>query len=286
MTYQYWVIRYVPNLARGEFLNIGIVCGHDGGDWASRFELNSSTVHGLTARDLNETRAWVSWFQRTIDAHLAVMMDDDGSPINSGWIEHLRQRQASSIQFSVPAPIEATSAQAAVDLLYPHIVERPITRRSRSITRKAIRGELRDNLIYQADYVLGQNLFVQPTVRVGRQRFVFDIARTDRTANTRLTQAWAFNVATLDMLERDIQSWNYLVTRLRQDGGRIAGTQLASDLPIEVAFDQPATGTNVEWRADIFAAAQEAWELNEVVAKPFTEFAEEFLNESLVAPHA
>jgi hypothetical protein len=38
MLYNYWVVRYVPNVARGEFTNIGLVVGADGADWTTRFE--------------------------------------------------------------------------------------------------------------------------------------------------------------------------------------------------------------------------------------------------------
>lgn len=34
--YQYWLIRYVPNAVRGEFVNIGVLVGMDGKDWALR----------------------------------------------------------------------------------------------------------------------------------------------------------------------------------------------------------------------------------------------------------
>jgi hypothetical protein len=87
-----------------------------------------------------------------------------------------------------------------------------------------------------------------------------------------LTHVWAFNAADQDVLERGIQSWNYLVGRLRDDGavlesGESARTALAPDSSIDVIYDPPNTG-----RSDIFEAALEAWDLNDVRARTLEAF--------------
>ena len=72
MSYQYWIIRFVPNIARGEFTNVGLVCGRDGGDWAVGFDPRYVRNHGNLSSDLRELTNWITWFRRTVEHHGSV----------------------------------------------------------------------------------------------------------------------------------------------------------------------------------------------------------------------
>lgn len=279
MEYQYWIIRFVPNVARGEFTNIGIVCGKDDGDWAVGFDTRFVKNHGGLSSDLNELSSWERWFRRTVDSHTNTPLTSSHQGVSSGWIQHLRSRQANSVQFSEPAPIQVGSAREGVDLLFPHLVERTGARRARSLNRRSLRADLRDVLVHELDFQLGRNLFVLPRATIGKQRGAFDVARREDAAQ-RLTNVWAFNVRTLEPLEREIQSWNFLVSRLRHDGAELQLNDsrtiaVASDVPVEVVYDPPNTLSNAadrQWRTDIFEAALEAWSLNHVSVSTLDEF--------------
>lgn len=148
-------------------------------------------------------------------------------------------------------------------------------RRKRTINRRAIRAEVRDTLVHELNFTVGRDLFVQPRAAIGKQRGVFDIAR-GRVSGETLTNVWAFNVATLEPLEREVQSWNFLVSRLRQDGATLnvgADRQLVvpPNVPVEVVFDPP-TSSDDEWRTDIFEAALEAWSINNVAVNTLDDF--------------
>lgn len=277
MSYQYWIIRFVPDVARGEFSNIGIVCGRDGGDWAVEFDLRSVRSHGGLKSDLRELSGWTSWFRRAV---IGGSGSTEAREASSGWVEHLRTRQANSVQFSDPAAVSARSAAEGVDLLFSRLVERAATRRSQGITRRSLRAEVRDVLVDELDLVPGKNLFSGPAFQVGKQRGEFDLLRFEGSTEA-LTNVWAFNVATLDVLERDIQSWNFLVGRFRDDGATVRlGTEtvveLRSDSPIEVVYDPPAPGMESR-RADIYEAALEAWTLSGVTPWTWEEFRREKL---------
>lgn len=284
MTYHYWIIRFVPNVARGEFTNIGLVCGQDGADWAVRFDPRFVRNHGNLSSDLRELSGWIGWFRRAIEDHEAVGFGEQ--PVSSGWIENLRTRQANSVQFSESAPIAVETAEAGIDLLFPHLVEREPVRHRLSVTRRSLRADVRDTLLYEGHLTEGVDLFVQPQARIGRQRGSFDLLRIDNGTNA-LTNVWAFNVASLDVLEREIQSWNYLVTRLRDVGAELQprgsrtaalapapsfSATLPADAPIDVVYDPPTSDRDRDWRTDIFGAAREAWRLNDVTAYTTREF--------------
>ena len=274
MLYSYWVVRYVPNIARGEFTNIGLVVGTDGADWATRFETRNVPNPGALRSDLRELSSWVRWFGARVGAYSATTFEE--SSVSRGWLEHLRVRQANSVQFSEPLPIEAETSEQALALLFPHLIEREHPRRTRAgVTRKGMRTALRDLYQYELDYLPGRTLFLQPKMTVGRQRGTFDLARTELSGAV-LTNTWTFNAATLDHLERDIQSWNYLVSRFRSDGGdaTLDSTEqhLAGREPIEAVYVEPTAKTNTSWRTDIFEAALEAWRLADVHAIPYDDY--------------
>jgi hypothetical protein len=276
--YQYWMIRYVPNVARGEFTNIGLVCGADGGDWAVSVDTRGIRSSGTLRSDLRELSGWTRWFRGRIASHSARSLDD-GADVGAAWIEHLRARQANAVQFSQPSPIEAESAEAAIDLLFPHLVERDVKRRARpGITRQGMRAGVREALVYERNLVPGHTLFLQPKARVGRQHGQFDLSRDD-AGGTILTNTWAFNVATLDDLERDTQSWNYFVSRFRNDGAKLLlggqERQLTGEEQVEVVFDRPKNRNDASRRDDIFEAAREAWDIEEVQAVAYSDYLSE-----------
>lgn len=138
-----------------------------------------------------------------------------------------------------------------------------------------MRTAIRDLYQYELDYLPGRTLFLQPRMTVGRQRGTFDLAQTEPSGPI-LTNTWTFNAATLDHLERDIQSWNYLVSRFRSDGGDATldatETHLAGHEPIEAVYVKPTAETNSSWRTDIFEAALEAWRLADVQAVPYNDY--------------
>jgi hypothetical protein len=277
--YSYWVVRFVPDVARGEFSNVGLVAGADGLDWAVSFDSRFIKNHGHYSSDLRELRAWIEWFQRSVSTESESELARPN--VSSGWIEHLRARQANSIQFSPASVIEAESARAAVDLLFPHLVERDEVRRRSSLTRSRMRTAVRDTLVHELGYSVGENLLPRPRVSIGRQRGAFDFAVWGDARwsepGQHLQNVWAFNVISLDALETEIQSWNYLVGRLRADGGHLeaqgASVAVDSATPIEAIIDAPnPSRPDSDHRAELFEAATEAWELNGVRVTTLDDF--------------
>lgn len=188
--------------------------------------------------------------------------------MSGDWVNHVRTRQANSVQFSSQASVDAESAQAAIDILFPHLVQRTTATRRSVITRRNLRAAVRDTLVMEMNFSVGIDLFMKPETTVGKQRGSFDLARFAPDAEV-LTNVWAFNVVDVDALEREIQSWNFLVGLLRQDGASIKlknGTSRFIDAatPIEVVHHVPQIRQDDAWRSDTYAAACEAWARNDV----------------------
>ncbi|MFV0435676.1 MAG: DUF3037 domain-containing protein [Leucobacter sp.] len=287
MSYQYWIIRYVPNIARGEFTNIGILCGRDGSDWAVRFDTRAVRNRGRLGTDLHELGPWVSWLKRRIERHGSV--EFDGEPVSSGWVGHLRTRQANSVQFSEPNAIDVPSAAEGVALLFPHLVERETVKRQRALSRTSMRAEVRETLQFEFDLALGRDLFVQPKASIGKQRSTFDFMRRDHQTDG-LLNVWAFNTADVELLEQQVQASNYFLTRLRDGGadmrlGAERTVTVDSDVPVNVIYDPPTSQREAQWRTDAFEAALEAWNLNDVAVRSLDDFrAEPLGTEQLLEP--
>lgn len=249
----YWVIRYVPNIARGEFQNIGVICGSDDADWTAGFDwayLNRRTI----PRDVRE---WAEWFAREVNSHDRLADDHE---FTRAWVEGIRERQANAIQLAPPQPILAANARAAAELLYPLLVHREQPERRRSMTRRTMRAAVRS--IYQtSDLNEGVDYFASPSIRLGPTPGDFDFLQTNESLPI-LRNVWAFDMAGLDDLRRDIQAWNYGITRLRGgDGFFVRGgarEQLAAESVITAVIEEPTTDS--PQRRDIYESALESWQ--------------------------
>lgn len=266
----YWLIRYVPDVARGEFQNIGIICGADDGDW----------IVGLDWRYLDrrsiprDVREWAHWLAREVNSQDRLASDHE---FTRAWVEGIRQRQANAIQLSAPQPTSAINARAAADILYPLLVHHDRQERRRTMTRRTMRAAVRD--VYQMSALMdGRDFFAAPSIRLGHMSGDFDFLQTNERVPI-LRNAWAFDMARVEDVERDIRSWNYGITRLRDDGARfISGSEsvaIPTDAVITAVVDEPTERRGV--RRDLFESVLESWEREHVEVLTLTQL-EERLN--------
>ncbi|MFV0320332.1 MAG: hypothetical protein ACK5IN_08245 [Microbacterium sp.] len=192
--------------------------------------------------------------------------------VSRSWLELLSHRFNNVLQVSTAAPVDAGSAREAVNFLFPVLVATPppVTR---SRTRARIVNDMAELFVRTGNFEVGSTLIRRPSARIGRQRGRFDFAVVEDGVG-QLSQAFAFDVRDTGALEQELQSWNFIVSCLRQDGAAIGvGSHplLAdADVPIAVAFQEP-TGLPDSRRDDVFAAAREAWESLGVHAVPSSE---------------
>lgn len=272
--YRYWIVRYVPDAARGEFVNVGIVVGRDGGDWALR-RANSLRRASRLGGNASTLEPWLTRLGRVIADHQSPPLFGSlvERPLSSAWMSHLGGRLNNAVQLSDATPIEAESAEEAASFLYPFLIAE-VAVRPGVRTRSRLVRDLRDHYLFDANLTYGQGLVYRPRASVGRQRGRFDFAVIgDRVSQ--LSQVWSFDVKDTDNLEQEIQSWSFLVERLRHDGGQIATKsegqlqvdQIAPVVPISVVYQAPREGSSAE-RSDVYLAAREAWNFLGVTAVP------------------
>ena len=272
MGYQYWLIRYVPDTIRGEFVNVGVLVGEDGGDWAIR-RVRSFRRANRLGGDAAQAEAWLSEFeQRIADHHLPPLYSLDGrenESVSSGWVRSRQDRLNNSIQISSPRPVEASSASEGVELLFALLVTES-TVSPRSYSRQRLVSDLRGHYLGDADSRVRQSLRTRPRAVVGRQQGTFDFAVAESRVN-QLTQVWSFDIKDLDRLDQEVRSWNYLVSLIREEGGEVPSDNLLLEslaiepsVPVRVVYQVPS-GNRAR---DHFYAAKEGWDRLDILSYP------------------
>lgn len=276
MRYDYWLLRYVPNTVRGEFVNIGVLAGADGHDWALR-RVFSFTRASRLGGDASLASDWLNRLSERVKPRST--MFGSFSPgealgiegISTYWIERQQGFLNNAVQIAAPVPVEAESAQKAADMLFDVLVlENPGKGR---IRRKArIISDLQYEYLTEAH--LKMNIDLRPRVKaiVGAQSGTFDFA-VGQNQVRQLTQVWSFGLKDLDRVDQDVRAWSYLVGRIRDEGGRVTATavghtkrtlEISPDVPVRVVYERPETDT----QKDHFRVAQDAWSKLGVVAFP------------------
>ena len=269
--YQYWLVRYVPDVARGERVNVAVIVGRDGGDWAIEVASNLRRASRLGG-DASVLRPWIERLRKAIQDHqsppLGMFASEDDAVVSRAWLNLLSHRYNNSLQVSEAAPVDAVTAADGAAFLFRTLVNAPV-QMGRSNTRLGILKDLTALYEHSASLELGGSLLRSPKITAGKQRGRFDFAVVENGVG-QLSQAFAFDVRDLDALEREIQSWNFVVSRVRASGAQIVvGEQLQQvegNVPIAVAYQEPERLD--AHTIDIFDAALEAWKANEVLAVP------------------
>lgn len=272
--YLYWLVRYVADVARGERVNVAVIVGRDDADWAIRVAPNLRRASRLGG-DASSLRPWLERLERSIHdyEHPPLELFSTGDVrVSRAWLELLSHRFNNVLQVSPATPIDASSAREGIDFLYPLLVAAPVATAG-SRTRTRLVSDLGQLYERTASLEFGETLLRRPRTMAGRQRGRFDFAVVDDRVD-QLSQAFAFDVRDVDNLEQELQSWNFVVSRIRNSGARVtAGSGLllaAADVPVAVAYQEPPHQAGTR-HVDVFEAALEAWSALGVHAVPSTE---------------
>jgi hypothetical protein len=124
MTYHFSLVRFVPDTARGEFVNIGAVAGdHATGDWDIRFVRNLSRAAAI---DDKGALALALTFAAQLQADVAAeQIAGEASEVNAISLDRLRQlseEMQNVVQVTPPVPVVAESTGEALDLLFDEFV--------------------------------------------------------------------------------------------------------------------------------------------------------------------
>lgn len=138
MTFRYWVVRYVPDPVREEFVNVGVIAG-DGDDWAFRPVKNLQRASRIGG-SATETRHFLHRIQSAVDAQresATALINDPRERMGEGLLRDLQTRLNGIVQLSAPRVIRAETAAAAADFAYGLMVVDPDATAQSAPTRRS-----------------------------------------------------------------------------------------------------------------------------------------------------
>lgn len=268
MPYEYWVVRYLPTPATGEFANVGVIAG-SGQDWAMRKVANLDRGSRLGGH-LGETRAFFSRASQLLptDVFAADLfgLADIGSV--RGEIEDLRARMCNVVQLSAPRPILAETAQQAADFAFGVMVQ------DQSAEGKSRAGTIARNRVIeqvQRDPMLASHLRMSQELVIGQQRTKVHFAIEDGDIR-QINHVWDFSVKDTNHLVEKVRSWSFIVSQVRSGQGAILRSQRDVSQVLSVprgvnvnCLYTPATSDGAMEQLEV---ARDAWRSIDVQAVP------------------
>lgn len=209
MKYLYSVVRYVPDTARGEFINVGAVA------------VSSVTGEGGVRQVDNPARARRLSSGPTLRAVWAYLDYLSGlleSNSDAEWLFKVWGDANNVVQLTEPAPISAESPDEALDILFDLYIVDP-ARRTRAVTKWAAYSAMRSAYI-QAEIRTGETLFERVVARCGSQEANFDFAVANGHL-VQMTSAWSFQSQDPDDVAASVKAWAYTVRLLQESGGQL-----------------------------------------------------------------
>jgi hypothetical protein len=233
MSFQFSLIRFVPDPARGEFVNIGAVAGSDEArEWELRLVSNLSRAKALDDRGvLSKAFAYAAGLEDHIAA-LDFLPETGGpEPISSELLRRRATEMHNIVQFSPPAPVVADSAEAALERVFDQLVL-DAARKSFPFEKKH-RAQGAARRAYQAAHVAAAAVRERAPVRSGVFDGVFDFAVHNGRV-VQLVQCWSFQLPNQVDLAEQVKAWSWLVHEVRQGGGELTTTEGDVDIPAEL----------------------------------------------------
>jgi len=220
MTYSFSLIRFVPDPARGEFVNIGAIAGDDeSGDWDVRFISNFRRARALDPGGvLPAAVAFATGLDQRIDA-VDQLPQMGSEPVSLESLRRLADEMQNIVQLSAPAPVVADTAEGALDLVFDELVVDPTYKRFRF--EKKHRAQRAARKAYEAHHVPRDAVQERARVSSGVYGDTFDFAVHNGQA-VQLVQCWSFQLPNQEELAEQVKAWSWVVHELRRHGGSVA----------------------------------------------------------------
>lgn len=254
------MLRFVPDAARGEFVNIGAIAGDDDArDWELRLVQNLRRAKALDEKGaLGAALA----FTARIEDHVEALDRLPGVGTEVLSTELLRRwsgEMRNIVQVTPPTPLVAESAEAALDLVFSELLLDPASQRFRFERKHRAVGSTRR--AYRNHGVPDEAVAERALIKSGPYEAPFDFAVFNGHV-LQLAQCWSFQLPNQGELAEQVKAWAWVVHELRQVGGslQLEGREIAipsgSDLAIAAVYVPPLTGQE---RAHAFDEAQAAF---------------------------
>lgn len=264
MFYNYWIVRYLPNVVRGEFVNIGLLVGSDSADWGFR-EVTHLRRASRLGGDPSIARYWLNELKRMVadspegaeyneGTALWTPASHTSETISEATIQRLRGRLNNAVQISPSRTVMSDSAEGALDLLFDLLIEDPMVTR-RAQFRSHISREIEESFYRSVGTGSSARVSRSPSISVGKSAKKADLAIADDQVE-QLTKAWSFNLTDVEKVETEIQAWAYFMEHIQDHGGMMTTSDgrkvsVPEDVNFRVIYESP---TDIQRRRHVEAA--------------------------------
>jgi hypothetical protein len=241
------MIRFVPDPARGEYVNIGAIAGDDdAGDWELRLIQN---LRRAKAIDDNERLGIALSFADVVQEHISAVdrLPETGlEPMSVALLDQWVDDMQNVVQFSAPAPIVADSADGALDIVFSELVVDPAAPQFRFAKKHRAVGAT--SRAYRHHGIPDESVARRVTVESGAYDRTFDFAVFNGHV-VQLVQCWSFQLPDQSELAEQVKAWAWVVHELRRQGGHlrlgertvsIPGRHEREDLEVASVYVPPA----------------------------------------------
>jgi hypothetical protein len=249
MRYLYSLVRFVPDPARGEFVNVGVIVGSDEArEWEFRAIENLQRARHLDdpgRRSLAAVTDFVERLANEVD-EFSEATEEGYTPqgfVSEAWLTMLQEDMERVVQLTPLVPIRADSAEEALSRLFQQLVVDPVQERLSYLRKTRAAAALRRAYLF-ADLIDPERyVFENVRVRAGSHGSHLDFAVANGTV-VQLAQTWSFQVPDQTRLIERVRSWGWTMERLKASGGEVTlpgdrVQQVARGVDIEVVFVPP-----------------------------------------------
>ena len=245
MKHVFSLIRFVPDPARGEFINVGALVGcEESSEWGIRQISNARRARALGSPDsLDAVWSFIDRLGGDIDQYqdsLESLLEADVD-LSEEWLECLYHDHRNIVQLSPPAPMVADSAEDALDRVFDLMILDPARQRYgnrwKNEVLAATRKAYREHSLTQSD--IHERVVLSADSYSDR----FDFAITNGTT-LQLVRSWSFQVSGWQQLSDQIKSWGWTVRSTRDEGGFITvrdgrSFDVQTNVDVEVIYVPP-----------------------------------------------
>lgn len=252
MRYIYSLIRFVPDPARGEFVNVGAIVGsEESSEWQVRQVENPRRARAFDENgSLGAVWSFIDRVGAEVDNFEALTQSLFGPEVDltEDWLWQLHADHQNIVQLSAPAPMVAESADDALESLFDLMVLDPAVQKHVFTKKNTALAALR-RAYDELAITKGTRRRERVTLKTSHHSTLFDFAVTNGKA-VQLTHAWSFQVPDQATLAEQVKAWAWTVQDALSAGGRVVTSveefDLSTDVDIEVVYVPALTTGSAE----------------------------------------
>ena len=263
MKFHYWALRYVPDVAREEFINVGVVVSDPrSGEGRTRVVNEVSQVPELGSPRAASREAALRSL-RSLDQRLKVFSRSDqeieisqGLSLD-GTMSRMQSHMNNLIPVSPRGLIAASNVDDAVNFLYNDLVFRQDAQRRPQYRTRVRKAAIEKYLNCDR---LANKVVKRPSVKSTGRDVAIDLAVVDGTVQE-LSRGFSFAGQVNTQLVNGFDAWTLRAFNLRQAGGTLFGFSeaesliVSSDVPIIAVTDEPKS----KKQRELFQQVTETW---------------------------